>query len=113
MYLDKFPVTTKRDEYRVILKERRDSLFGKFLHAEVYLRLPSRFTKKSKWKKVSGYAPLHKEGWWKDEFYRGRYVELAKVAVKDYEDWLIEQEEKSRSHEQGIKDWKSWDGDMR
>lgn len=105
MKLEKYPVTTDRQEYKVKVSEERHSYFGKYLLARVYMLGKSKILKKDKWKMVNEYCVDRDNA-----TYIGRYVELAKAAVQDYEDWVKEQERKQNAHINGVTEWNSWDG---
>lgn len=106
--LEKYPVTTDRQKYRVTITSF-ESFYEDYYKATVYVKRKSKLFKTDKWIKVSSTT---KESYHVDSTENG-FVELAKEAVIDYEKWLTEQEEIDLKFEKNKEQFSQWDGDMR
>lgn len=115
--LFKYPVYSNRRgverEYRVDVGVEHEYSFGGLdrLYVRVFTRQRSRLPwREFKWVKVYGRScnTLHHQ----EEFdeWNGRYVELAKDAVYEYESEILSDAESQRRREQGVVEFEQWDG---
>ncbi|EPZ47673.1 hypothetical protein [Alicyclobacillus acidoterrestris] len=101
--LSKYPVTTIVGEYYVDLEDKYVTARLYNLVARVYVKRNSRFLK---WKLV---YRTH-TGWDKRNEWTGRYVEFAKLAVRGYEQMMVNQLRSQQAHNDGITQFERWDG---
>lgn len=108
MKLEKFPITTKRQQYRVTIKER-NSLGEHVLLIKIYAKRKGMLRHVSKWIK------LH------ESKFDPKYVEngvvtfkgVAVIAVQDFEKYIDRLDSKDNKLRTAIVDWNNWDGKIR
>lgn len=102
----KFPVQGQLDEYKVVVKDKYVVLGLYEWEVNIYKYNPSKlfFKHKKLYSLTTGYS--------KYRDYIGKYIELANLAVKDYEGSIIQEKQDEINHQKGLKEFDLWDGKL-
>jgi hypothetical protein len=105
--ISKFPVQGKLDEYKVSVNQKYVCLGMYSWEVVIYKYNPNKIFFKHK--KLYTYN----SGWNHYKDWIGKYVELAKEVVKEYEDEIIQERNDEINHQKGLKQFAAWDGKLK